>query len=1226
MRIVIDMQGAQTESRFRGIGRYSLSLARAIARNAGKHEIWLALNGAFPESIFDIREAFDRLIPFERIRVFEVPHPVAEIEPVNSGRARMAEKIREHFLQQLKPDIILVSSLFEGYVDNAVTSVGCFSSGSNTAVVLYDLIPFLNQSRYLPTEIQRKYYFRKLEFLKKADLLLSISEYVRQEALDMLGLPENRIINISSAIDDSFHSIEYPPSHIGGLYNRYGIERKMIMYAPGGFDVRKNFEGLIQAYGMLSPELRAAHQLVVVSKIHEMDYLTLRSLQKRAGLTDDELVLTGYVPDKDLIALYNLATLFVFPSKVEGFGLPALEAMACGTPSIGSNTTSIPEVIGLQDALFDPANPRSIANLMQKVLSDKTFYQTLRDHATQQAAKFSWDESAQRTLLAFKRFERINDNIAAVKDRSWSALKADREHAYRALINSVSDVILESGSISDEDLKSAAVCIAENDLQTEAVFRSVVLPDRLIWRIEGPFDSSYSLALLNRETARALTALGHDVLLHSTEGPGDFMPDQHFLLENPDVARLYNRSLKMTATAPDVTSRNLYPPRVSDMRGRLNFLHEYGWEETGFPFEWVEAFNLSLQGITVMSNHVEKIMIDNGVNVPISVSEIGVDHWLRVVADTTFQISARKFRFLHVSSCFPRKGADVMLEAYGRAFRSSDDVTLIIKTFANPHNEIHRWLDEVRGEDQAFPDIQILEGDFSDAQLKALYEQCDALVAPSRAEGFGLPMAEAMLSELAVITTGWSGQVDFCTQETSWLVDYSFERAKTHFGLFSSAWALPDVLHLAQVMRDVYDAPLSLRQQRSAAGRKLLLENFCWSHVAQKLVASVRNWASIPELPHPHIGWVTTWNTRCGIAIYSKHLTDSLPAKVHVFAARSSELAGIDLSNVSRAWDAGENDVLYDLATEIDRKKIDVLVVQFNYGFFNFRYFSEFLHTQLDSGRKIILTFHATTDQLHVPQKKLVMLKDAFARCHRLIVHSPADMNRLKKIGLVDNVVLFPLGIKNYMGLDPVNQPEPKQGDAFTIGSYGFFLPHKGLIELIKATAQLKKAGRKVTLKMVNAEYPVGESAELIFKAYSLVKELGLSEDVQIITDFLPDEQCFSELSCTDLVVYPYANTAESASAAVRYGMSLGKPVAVTPISIFDDVRPAVFTLPGTSVDEIALGIGRLIDAIEGKDEAVSSTMEVLSRWRREHDYTRLGQRLYGMIQGIVRKYQFANQ
>ena len=140
---------------------------------------------------------------------------------------------------------------------------------------------------------------------------------------------------------------------------------------------------------------------------------------------------------------------------------------------------------------------------------------------------------------------------------------------------------------------------------------------------------------------------------------------------------------------------------------------------------------------------------------------------MNIAPDVSYRIEGKSFRFLHVSSCFPRKGADILLKAYGQAFTRRDDVTLVIKTFQNPHNEIHRWLAEARAETEEFPEVLIIEDDLTDAQLKSVYEQCQTMVAPSRAEGFGLPMAEAMLSGLAVITTGWSGQLDFCNEKTA---------------------------------------------------------------------------------------------------------------------------------------------------------------------------------------------------------------------------------------------------------------------------------------------------------------------------------------------------------------------------------------------------------------------------------------------------------------------------
>ncbi|EQB34357.1 hypothetical protein M947_11350 [Sulfurimonas hongkongensis] len=397
MRIVIDLQGAQTSSRFRGIGRYSLSLALAVARNATNHEIWLALNAAFPKSILDIREKFKDTIPPDRIKVFQVPTPIAEYNLSNSSQARNAELIREYFLEQLSPDIVLLTSLFEGYVDDAVTSIGRFKD-TKTAVILYDLIPYLASQKYLPTQIQQEYYERKIDSLKKADLLLCISQATKEEAQQVLNLAQEKITNISAAVDESFYPRKLSEEQIQNLHQAYNIRGKFIMYAPGGFDDRKNFKNLILAYSKLSRYIRNTYQLVIASKVDQVDKTKLQNIAKNAQLNQDELIITGYVSDNDLIALYSTCTLFVFPSLHEGFGLPALEAMACGTATIGSNTTSIPEVINNPKALFDPNKVESIRQKIEEILEDEVFLKELQKHSLKQSKEFSWDESAKKAI------------------------------------------------------------------------------------------------------------------------------------------------------------------------------------------------------------------------------------------------------------------------------------------------------------------------------------------------------------------------------------------------------------------------------------------------------------------------------------------------------------------------------------------------------------------------------------------------------------------------------------------------------------------------------------------------------------------------------------------------------------------------------------------------------------------------------------------------------------
>jgi glycosyltransferase involved in cell wall biosynthesis len=402
MRIVIDMQGAQTESRFRGIGRYTMSFSQAVARLRGKHEIILALSGLFPDTIEPIREVFDGLLPQENIRVWYAPGPVREGHPGNESRREVAEKIREAFLASLSPDVIHVSSLFEGYEDDAVTSIGRFDDTTRVSVTLYDLIPLLNPDHYLkPNPPYAEYYQRKLEYFKQATLHLAISEASRQEGLVHLGLPDSRVINTSIAIEEYFQPIRVDDTSATLLREKFGLTRPFVLCA-GGADRRKNLPRLIQAFAAMPPALRADHHLVLAGKMCEGIVSEFKHQAETAGLKPDDLLFTGYITDEELVQLYNLCKLFVFPSWHEGFGLPALEAMACGAAVIGANTSSLPEVIGLGDAQFDPLEVTAITRKMAQALQDGAFRAMLREHGLRQAKKFSWDESARRAIAAWE--------------------------------------------------------------------------------------------------------------------------------------------------------------------------------------------------------------------------------------------------------------------------------------------------------------------------------------------------------------------------------------------------------------------------------------------------------------------------------------------------------------------------------------------------------------------------------------------------------------------------------------------------------------------------------------------------------------------------------------------------------------------------------------------------------------------------------------------------------
>lgn len=771
MRIVIDLQGSQTESRFRGIGRYSLALTLAMVRNAGEHEIWLVLNAAFPQSIRHIRLAFAGIIPQERMRVFDVPLPVAENNPINGWRARAAEKIREHFIRQLQPDVVLVTSLFEGYVDDATTSVGMFSGGTRTAVILYDLIPLLNPAAYLPAPVIKQYYERKIHSLKNAGLLLAISNYSRLEAIEALGLKPGNVVSISTAVDARFKPERRSPQEIAVLRQSFGISRKMVLYAPGGFDPRKNIDGLITAYSLLPAELRNDHQLVIVSKLRDAARRQLEQMGKRAGLAANELVLTGYVEDEDLISLYSEATLFVFPSKHEGFGLPALEAMACGVPVIGSNSTSIPEVIGLAEALFDPLSPQSIMEKMAHALRDESFRQQLRLHGLNQAKKFSWEECAQRALRALEAF--VQQEQAAVHSPAGSA-------SHSAIIHAIAD-ISGAGTPDDTDLVRVADCIAFNSGRDS--------PKQLMLDISD---------LVQRDARSGIQRVIRSILRELLENPPPnvdvrpiYFDGTHYRYANVFTAAFFTDATFRDATDEIVDfcqddiylalDLNIAPTAsVHDLHLRLQnhgiqlyfivydilLLHRPDWWPKGISvaFEaWLRSLAEVATGLICISEAVaEEVrcwLIDNpparvagpmvdsfhlGADIENSMPNEGMpDNAPMVLGELRARAS-----FLLVGTIEPRKGHTQTLAAFELLWQQGLDINLVIVGK-------HGWLvDQLADKLRRHPELNRrlfwLEG-ISDEYLQQVYAASTCLIAASEGEGFGLPLIEAAQYKLPII-------------------------------------------------------------------------------------------------------------------------------------------------------------------------------------------------------------------------------------------------------------------------------------------------------------------------------------------------------------------------------------------------------------------------------------------------------------------------------------------
>lgn len=399
MRVIIDLQACQSGSRYRGIGRYSMSLARAMVHTllSNGHEVIVALSAVFHEEANLVEAELERLSPDIRFVRFSILSPCAAADSGNAWRQMASRLLREHFIAALQPDVVHVATLLaDGWLDDAVASVGTFPKIKvPTVLTHYDLIPLVMSDIYMPSDSPFKsYYIEKLKSVGRADLLLAISEYSRKEALELLALRAESVVNISSAVNDDFAVSSGKDRDSQSVLDKHGIPVDFLLYAPGGFDARKNINCLLEAYALLSTEVRTRHRLVIASKVDDELRKGLIWKAGTFGIASDDLIITGYLPDDELIDLYRTCGAYVFPSLHEGFGLPVLEAMSCGAVVIASNSTSIPEAHGLEEALFDPSDPSSIASKMMSALTDEAFRIRLRMHATRQLARFSWAHSA----------------------------------------------------------------------------------------------------------------------------------------------------------------------------------------------------------------------------------------------------------------------------------------------------------------------------------------------------------------------------------------------------------------------------------------------------------------------------------------------------------------------------------------------------------------------------------------------------------------------------------------------------------------------------------------------------------------------------------------------------------------------------------------------------------------------------------------------------------------
>lgn len=252
-------------------------------------------------------------------------------------------------------------------------------------------------------QASRALYWKHLfkHSIKKADKVIAISRFTKNEIVDITGIDPERVNVIYCGTGKGFRTIE-DRQQLESVREKYKLNDRFILFV-GTFSPRKNLYRLIKAFKLLKEEYAIPHKLVIVGE-KGWKFNRETELLRHEKVAED-VVFPGYIPDEDLPFIYNIADITVYPSVYEGFGLPVIESMACGTPVALSSSSCLPEIAGDTALYFNPMNEKDMAEKMYKLLTDNLLYNEIKAKGLKRAKMYSWDKAAGELLDVFESFD-----------------------------------------------------------------------------------------------------------------------------------------------------------------------------------------------------------------------------------------------------------------------------------------------------------------------------------------------------------------------------------------------------------------------------------------------------------------------------------------------------------------------------------------------------------------------------------------------------------------------------------------------------------------------------------------------------------------------------------------------------------------------------------------------------------------------------------------------------
>lgn len=731
-------------------------------------------------------------------------------------------------------------------------------------------------------------------------------------------------------------------------------------------------------------------------------------------------------------------------------------------------------------------------------------------------------------------------------------------------------------------------------------------------QIIGPFASNYSFARVNRGLSKAMDEQNseYEISLYQSKEKIDKWPDENDLKKFPYLKNLWRKESKETDVVIylDYPKGGVVPHELDKIPAKTKIFY-LPWEETVYPKIWVDEINKNMHGVMATAEYVRDILIKNGVKVPIEVVWNGIDEGMMIEPKDKYPLKTKKkFKFFHISSARKRKGIDVLLKAYFSEFSKSDDVCLVIKSFPGPDNQVEDLLRELQNENS--PEVEHINNpDISDEDLVKLNKTCDCGVYPTRAEGFGLPILEGMYHSLPIIATNYSAYLDFANEENAYLVDYKLEKATdSEMVNLGAVWAEPDLIDLKEKMRFVFENRESDEVKRKIELAKKAAREITWENVSKKALEFVRKIESISDLKKKNAGVITFYNNEDGVADYSKSLYSKVENSFNEFYYISNKdidsRTFLDDENVVRTWESGEKD-FSETIDFIKKKNIEIIHIQYHSGInFPVEGLDNLIEKLKQVGTKVFITLHAVKGKGFniADESKNLSLAD------KVFIHNEEDLTELN----LKNAIHFRHPRSRYRNRSK-NRLRKQLGIDSSypiVSTHGKLVLEKiDVISTLNAVKELKKDYPDILYLVIDSVVSSNATANNDFeRILNEAKKLGIEQNVIFIPDFINDDQVYSLLQASNIVLFPYKDVGESASSAISKSLAVNTPTIVTDIKMFSDFNEEVLKIENTDSKNIAAGVKLLLE----NEERMYEFVQAGKRYIDEFDYSGQGLRTLG--------------